>query len=128
MGRTKSQDEAKGLSLPLEKYTTVTDLPNEQRLSSVLAIIAIGFLAAVTIIATQLRSVRTDGTTALLASHGQLSVLSLAQTLVNDDVPSRLAMTTASALSILQNLCSQPPSALPGSVSSYAAVKRNREK
>ena len=93
-----------------------------------LAIVGVAFLAAVAIISNHIISNRRNSSTELLSSSSQLAVLSLAQTLVNDDVPTRLAETTASALSILQNLCSQPPADLPGSVNTYAAVKRNREK
>lgn len=115
--------------MEVEKRLECDFLGTVQRLSSVLAVVVVAFLAAVAIISTQLQSVRrSENADLLLSINARHPILSLAQTLVTDEVPSQLAMTTASALSILQNLCGQPPNALPGSVSSYAAVKRNREK
>jgi hypothetical protein len=97
-----------------------------QRVLSALAVVAIAFLAAVAIITTQLHSIKRHDS-ALLSSNIQLSILSLAKTLEKDQVPTQLAVNTASALSLLQNLCSQPPG-VGGSINTYAAVKRNREK
>ena len=98
-----------------------------QRVSSALAVVAVAFVAAVAITTTQLHSIR-HHESELLSSNPQLSILSLAKTLERDHVPTQLAVTTASALSLLQNLCSQPPNSVGGSIDTYAGVKRNREK